>query len=279
MIRNLSLIGGGIDSCIIDIGVSPSYDTVVVMRDSCLLSGFWVRASNTDRCHGIFAHGNGISVKGNKISNGNFGVLSENSGIVLVSNFFMNNKIGMYLYNSNSLLKFNLITTNIFGGVGIDISAFWTIVSSTIDSNHIDLDSEGSKGIWLNSVSKPSIRNNMIVLRDEFSDGYIGGGEDTTKIFNNAVISTGNSSLGIEGFSHLSVAHITSNNLVIGHAESGMTVTAYNSYSTRMSNNLIIGSYYGIDNTGPYVNAHYNNIWRSTINYHGFTADSTNIIS
>ena len=159
MIPGLSLIGAGMDSCVIDGGNILS--SVVINRDSCLLEGFEVISSNFKWCvydsgstgstikfnhfKGIFQNGGGIEIE-------NYDT-SINSNIYIYKNLFNDVTIGIDLFNSDALIRSNLIypyhnsgATLLEYGLAHTFLIFIHMIDSNLICNRMDRDHKCIRG-------------------------------------------------------------------------------------------------------------------------------------
>jgi len=253
MIPGLTLIGAGMDSCLIDTRsmVTPSFWAVSVV-DSCVFENFKILVSNSRMGGGIRAEPGLVKIKFNLILNTSLSCIVNNSNVLIDNNIMIETDEAMFILGL--LFPTNpIISSNYFGVKNIGIS--------------VDI------GISL----KPEIYNNIIVLKDDGAGAYGGGFSDTVKIFNNLIIAEG-SQPHSKGISATGVPHIVRNNLIIGDIKSGISTTSLNSHLVQITNNLIMNARYGIDNsTGTNVTAYYNNAWNNQDSYHDFEPDSTNL--
>ena len=113
MIPGLSLIGAGIDSCIIDtrqLVSSQTYRSVQVL-DSCLFTGFYIKVYfNSYWGYGIDASGKSIVIF-NKISNARRGIINS-SNATISSNTLNAMSVAIELNYSNANAKQNIISTD-----------------------------------------------------------------------------------------------------------------------------------------------------------------------
>uniref|UniRef100_A0A832G8G7 Uncharacterized protein n=1 Tax=Ignavibacterium album TaxID=591197 RepID=A0A832G8G7_9BACT len=288
MIPGLSLIGAGMDSCIVDTrGIASSYYDGVIVKDSCLFKGFQVIATNQIG-NGIKAQGQAfISEKGlitmNKVLDGFLGIYLFDSDITVKNNICLNNGRGIVVDYSNSLVSENFISSNYEGGDrGIEVFDLAHLYSPIITNNYIETNLFG-----ITSILGPrslTITNNIVVVIDP-EGGWginIGTSADTAKVFNNLIMAKEfPTNLGGIGISN--PPRYVYNNLIFGNAESdgtGIGINGTNLNLVKILNNLIVGGQYGIysdNNPSGTVPAYYNNIWMTDIKARGFTLDSTNI--
>jgi hypothetical protein len=251
MIPGLSLIGAGMDSCVIDTRelATPTDFRAVEMDDSCTIKGFNIIVSHNDDGVGIFVWDADVTVKNNKTTNA---------------------FIGIFLYNSNAIINENILT--IVGGAsrGIVLDALTSSYNSIVEKN-LFVQNSGGFGIFPMFDVKPIIRNNTFYLNDEFAHGYYGGASDTVRVYNNLIISED----GWSGLNCTAVPTICTNNFLIGNF-GWRGINAANMNVIR--NNVIINSETGIiQNVGETPIIQHNNSWNNEINYGGFTPDSTNL--
>ncbi len=122
MIPGLSLIGAGTDSCIVDTrNFAVSGSRTIEMKDSCLVKGFYILASNNfDYGYGIYSMGQSGLITLNKFSHANSGIYLYYSNIEIYNNYFTNVRRGISIVNSNSKVRKNdIFTLTETGGSGI----------------------------------------------------------------------------------------------------------------------------------------------------------------
>ncbi|OQY70610.1 MAG: hypothetical protein B6D44_15405, partial [Ignavibacteriales bacterium UTCHB2] len=110
MIPGLSLIGGGMDSCLINFQTTgvPAVEVV----ESCVLKGFKIVVPNTLNTWGIRTNGNSGLITLNKIVNASLGIYVDDSNITIYKNILENIKTyGIWIFNSNSVIRQNVIYT------------------------------------------------------------------------------------------------------------------------------------------------------------------------
>jgi hypothetical protein len=279
MIPGLSLIGAGMDSCVIDTKelISTTGDISVEFFDNCLLKGFKIIcANNTEIGQGIGGSGNQSLITFNLVIDALYGI-SVGSTQTISYNICQNITIGLDLFNSNALIKNNFIfsKTEFESGItGIIIEAFNFNYFPIIDSNYIETI---YYGIWVFFGNKPTITNNTIVLKGEDASGIvISGNSDTVKIFNNKVIAE----IGHIGFNNDLIPILEYNNYLTGNFDDFFNQFAVINVNpnNQIKNNVITNAERGIttiNNPNPIV---YNNdSWSNDDNYWGFTPDSTNL--
>ncbi len=278
MIPGLSLIGAGIDSCVVDSRGFPStINRTIIMKDACLVKGFYIRTTNN------FNYGQGIRAEGqtgliikNKFSHANSGVLLWNSDIIVYENYFFNLRIGVDLYNSNSVIAKNVINTlTESGSHGIFITADNSTYKPIIDSNYINTKSNGiSKG----PGSRLTIRNNEIKLLNGatgiFLHSYF---SDSAWVYNNLIYAE----TGIQGFENIGVPNLQFyNNYLTGNFDDQQNIRyilRIGSY-TNIKNNVVTNGERGVEVWGVQgLQFQFNNVWNNDNNYSGFTPDTTNL--
>lgn len=268
----VSLIGSGIDSCIIDTRalIVSVLDNAIYMNQSSTLMNFTVLVYyDSTKAYGIKAVNN-CKIKHNKIIRCGMAILCYELCEV-EDNFIYSSDSGIYLSNSGAVVKRNVI---VGGSWCIDMNTPYTYYTPIIDSNFID--TYGS-AISNSFGSKPTIRNNFIILRGRSSGGFSNGYADTTKVYNNVVISFDSLELA-EGFHLTGIPHQVFNNTVFGKLKSAFVYTGINSILINLRNNISLLTKYGISSDGGVlVTAKYNNLWKCGVNYIGFTPDSTNL--
>jgi Periplasmic copper-binding protein (NosD) len=267
MIPGLSLIGAGADSCVID-RRSLSVLYAVILAESCVFSGFKLIISNDRNNIGIKSDSvNGI-IESNKILNGHTSISLRQSSSSVRRNIIQNFEVGISLTNSESLIANNQLI-NVKRGILIDAFTgnYYPIVQDNVISCEL-------RGVNIQFNSRPIIRNNIIFLNGDGANGYAGGGSDTAWVYNNLIVSPGNFDF-TRGLSNTIVPTIEFNNFLIGNfTYRGIIAVNFNI----IKNNNIMNSPRGIiqePDDSPVIQ--YNNSWNNTINYAGFTPDSTNL--
>ena len=220
----------------------------------------------------------------NRITNAKFGIILDAtffgiSNITVYHNICNKVNIGIELFNSNSVVRQNIISTDPNSSAaivaGTRIGAFDNTYTPLIDSNFIytiTLHEYSSPryGIYKSVGAKPTIKNNVIILDSLGGIGIQLGYSDSTKIFNNLIYGKG------DGIDNLEVQCLLAyNNYIQGEINIGIQGGPNNI----LKNNVITGAETGIEKwflyDPPIVK--YNNLWNNTVNYSGFTADTTNI--
>ena len=270
MIDGLSLIGAGMDSCVIDtrqLLTMQNYKTII-MEDSCLVTGFYIRSStNFAYGYGIWAVGQSGLITQNKFSEANSGIALRASDVQVYKNYFFNIRRGIDVFTSNSIVRKNeiyILTDQ--AGEGISISAINANYSPIIDSNNI---MSIGDGIEKSLGASPTITNNCIFLIDG-SNGIISGIDGNVKIYNNKIVANS----GYDGiYKNGSVLYVY-NNFITGPFINYGILVSYNN----VKNNIVTGAANGIGADGSSGSSiQYNNAWNNDINYGGFSPDSTNL--
>ncbi|MBK7378270.1 MAG: hypothetical protein IPJ03_04600 [Ignavibacteriales bacterium] len=279
MIPGLSLIGAGMDSCVIDTRefISTTGDISVEFFDNCLVKGFQIIvANNTEVGRGISGSGSTSSlITLNRVTSAKYGIY-VGSNPIIYKNICDNISSGIYVFNSSSLVRSNIVYTDPKSQsaiiAGIRIEAFNNNYYPIIDSNYIV---SSGDGIEKSFGSSPTIKNNVIILYGELANqGIFTSYSDSAQVFNNLVISM-SSSTG-DGIENAAVQNfIANNNYVIGPYRFSAISSGYQSV---INNNVITNSGVGVEFFGDFsITFQYNNSWNNVVNYSGFTADSTNL--
>lgn len=252
MIPGLSLIGGGMDSCIINTEefAVPTDFYAITLKDSCNFSGFQVIVSNETYGTGVL----GIDI------------LDSNSKFS--QNYIRNASTGMWLSNINFS-----VSDNVFSNTNrcIRFDCFTYDYFPVIDNNIILYPS--SQGIFDFQGCQPTITNNIIYLNYKYSRGF----EFIVKTpltANNILIADSDEIL--RGYSFTQDGNVR-NNLLIGHAIGDRAfIFSYGNFQA--INNLIMNTSQGASVYGNIkIHYQYNNLWNVANPYLGFTPDSTNL--
>jgi parallel beta-helix repeat protein len=245
MIPGLSLIGAGMDSCVIDTRslVQPTDFFAVAVYDSCNLQNLNIIVSNEQMGSGIYAGWGTMEVNSVRVENAVYGINSFNANSIIKNNILLNVEEGIeieaFTYNYNPIIENNIIYSN-------------------------------GKGVKISIGTKPTIRNNIIFLDDDFAEGIWGGSPDTLWVYNNLVVAE----YARNGISNAIVSTCI-NNFILGKFwYRGITSSNQNI----IQNNTLINGIVGItkpSNDNPTIK--YNNSWHNDVNYSGFTPDSTNL--
>ena len=272
MIPGLSLIGAGMDSCVIYL--SATGIPAVQIKDTCLLKGFKILLPNTLNTWAIKADTSGVgsTVILNKVVNASLGINVRFSNPLVYNNVFENIKtIGIWLLNSNSVTRRNIIYTdpnsNSGSITGIDIEAFSSNYTPIIDSNYVVTKGDA---IYKFLGANPTIKNNVIKLTNG-GYGILSGIGGTSEIFNNRIVAEE----AYEGiYKNGSIVVVTNNYLSGSFGDYGIFLGA----NDIIKNNVVTDATRGIgvwDIQG--LIAQFNNSWNNGLNYGGFNPDSTNL--
>ena len=253
MIHGLTMIGAGIDSCIIDTRTISQFSdfNAITMKDECIVEGFHIIVRSS--------------------IGGNTGILSipgpEDS--LYFQGKIMNNKISMAGYGIISDNSFLTIKNNIIEDVsyGIDVFGLDTSVLDTIYNNYLFqikyygiLTSLGGRGI---------IFDNFVDMADVLSNGIGIASTGISQIFNNLI--TGNNQT--DGIILNTLPCDVYNNVVDNCGE-GVRFSELEI----VKNNLVLDAQYGYHYFGESSdNLEYNNAWNCDYGYYNFTPDSTNL--
>jgi hypothetical protein len=278
MIPGLSLIGSGTDSCEINTqpyATTTSYRSVVV-DDFCLFKGFKIVVANNTNLGGGIA-GTAISslITENRFTRALYGI-TNGSNATIYKNLIDHISTGMYLVNSNALVRSNTIYTdpNSTAAViaGIRISAFTNSYVPVIDSNYIENDNATGLNIRKDLGSSPVIINNIIILKGIANGAINTGTSGNVRIFNNSIIAI----TGYDGiYSYASDVEII-NNQITGKLTS-YGINNIGPYEIVKNNNVTkVGKGIGVSLNQNLIIQN-NNSWNNTINYGGFTPDTTNL--
>lgn len=282
MIPGLSLIGAGMDSCIIDtrnLVTSQNYNSVII-ADSCLLTGFHIYIYHTSlwgRVNAAVSGGTGNNTfTHNMVSNASVGIVTGLNSFIY-KNIFNNVSTGGEINNSNAVFRNNTVFTDPNSQAtliaGVDVTGFNSDYIPIIDSNYIQTNKFGTRGIDKGFGSSPIIKNNIIIMK-RGERGIFAGASDSTMIFNNLIYAES----GVEGIRSTSIPFLkVYNNYVSGNLGTGIFVSPE---PNDVKNNIVTHTNTGITKGGTQPNPliQYNNVWNtSTINYYNFTPDSTNL--
>jgi hypothetical protein len=267
MIVGLSLIGAGTDSCIVDSRSFPPQGLhTIEVADNCLLKGFYIRTSNDfNYGYGVYTIGQNGLITGNKFSNANSAIALWESNIVVYKNYCFDVRRGVSIFNSNSIVRKNeIFTLSESIGAGIFIEAFFNNYNPIIDSNYIETK---SRGIDKSFGARPTIKNNVIIFRPYGGTAIFLSTSDSTRVFNNLMISSKISNYGVQ---YLQII----DNYISGLTAIGMEIGSYNF----VKNNVVTKTVTGVEVAGTQnLVFQYNNIWDNETNYSGFTADTSNL--
>ena len=277
MIAGLSLIGAGMDSCVIDtrdLATTQNFKALVI-TNNCLINGFKFLISHTpDKGIGIAGTGNvGNSlITLNSFITGYEGIYLGGSPMIYKNNF-SDVSIGVEFFNSNGIVRSNIISTSSNSQIavvaGIYLQAFDNSYSPLIDSNYIEVNKY--YGIYKSFGTRPIIINNIMKLKGVGATGILMG-YDSIFYKNNLIWAE----VGFRGIDHRGYNSEIINNTITGNFNesilelSGDNIVKNNSITEGNSSGVFVWS-----NSGLVFQ--YNNVWNNAINYSGFAPDSTNI--
>ncbi len=267
MIDGLSLIGAGMDSCIVDSRTFPlTNNRTITMQNACLVKGFYVCTSNNfDYGRGIYTEGQIGLITENKFSNSNTGVNVWNANVTVYKNYFFNIRFGIQAHNSNSLIRKNLIVQDEEGNTGIRVEGFSSYYTPVIDSNY--LENIFDTGIDKSLGASPIIKNNIIKVSSTGININAGG---TSQILNNLIINARYAGIYNNAITNL----LLYNNYVKGTSDSyGIKAGS----SSIIKNNVITNTTSGISKWDDNPIIQYNNSWNNITNYDGVIPDTTNL--
>ena len=253
MIPGLSLIGAGMDSCVIDMTNRTNYVTAVEMKDSCFLQGFNIR----------FCYICPPGVRGLGI-NMDFSQDTVKGCIVRYNKIDYSNE-GIWVTEGN--ISHNIINQAVFAVTCATLEEQGNYIAD-IDSNFISF---YFTGIKCASYTKINSRNNIFLIEaNNYTDGRVLYNDilsqnTQTNFSNNNILKSTNEIIFQRGISNAFPGNFTNNQFLTKYENVFYTAPA------TIKNNNIIGSLNGIygDTTG----VKYNNFWK-VINY---PRDSTNI--
>ncbi len=283
MIPGLSLIGAGMDSCIIDTRALVNSNGFISMdvADSCLLKGFQILVfTSSTKGYGIAVRGQSTVIL-NKVNSAWYGMYIGYTGMktpLIYNNHIVSVNFGAQIYNSNSVLMGNNFFTDpsSLSSKGIIIDSDNPTYCPVINSNYIEVN-EGDFGIKVSYGTKPTISNNTIILKDPNAIGIqTGFASDTTKIFNNLIIAEN----GYKGIGNTNVVALEYNNYLTGNFDDNfheVYAIRATSNSNIIKNNIVTNVPRGIEQpSGVTATIKYNDSWNNGKNYSGVN-DTTNI--
>jgi hypothetical protein len=247
MIPGLSLIGAGMDSCVIDTRelVYPGFQALIV-PDMGIVKYFRFLISNDGIGAGVYTDAESGEISHNYFFNPSLGVALDNTSVLLESNFFISTKNGAF-------------------GLGLITPSNPKIYGNFIEST------ENCISFSVGSDIKPEIFNNIFILQDDFSAAYAGTNQDTVKIFNNLVIAEGDLPNAV-GISLSNVPTICAHNYTFGKIGTGIIAGREDFLMNNVVENGFTGYYLG--DTFQFTN---NNAWQNINNYSPDNIDSTNL--
>ncbi|MBL1213946.1 MAG: hypothetical protein HND52_11365 [Ignavibacteriae bacterium] len=247
MTPNISLIGSGIDSCVIDTrGLTLPQFRAVIIKDSCLVEGFQIVVHyNTENFAGIYGNGVGKEtvIRNNLIKDCTIGISFIQTSALVQDNIIRNTRDGIQIFpvfsDEYPIVERNYISDSEFG-----ISVEWPL-KPTITNNTIYFQ-EGFSGIKVFAPESSFCANNIVIV-EQAVDGI--SYEDTNgPFFNNAVI--GNCSFQAMRFWKPNEIY----NNIVADGDRGIEV---------------------VDNEGVVIQ--YNNVWNMNTPYINYSPDSTNL--
>ena len=247
--QGITLLGSGIDSCIIDTREIKTLDIhirAVKIQSDCMMKGFYIVVNTPDSGIGIFGQAERVVIENNKITDAATGIYPGDSDILIKNNIFSDVQRAVFL-ESSTRVRVQVIAENM-----MNVSMY---------------------GVHISFGTKPIIRNNIIHVHslEHYGSAYQGGGSDTAKVFNNLIVTEQE----MWGMSCGVVPTLIYNNLLIG----SFTYRAISTFNyNEIKNNVIMNSPKGIaTDTGEKPVIQYNNVWNVDQKYKGFTPDSTNL--
>ncbi len=246
MIPGLSLIGSGMDSCIIDsreFPLSTPYSTIRAFSDSKII-GFKLFFYDQQNGAGISLFGGNNIIKFNSINLALNGIIEREAGInIIENNYIIKVDKGVNSSFTNSLISNNIIINPFSSG-------FWAGLNSRCKYYNNIVLYPVYDGFWSGQSYKSSLKNNLFIFKvipGRYSQNTAIGAFSGDTVINNVVIGR-----WYEGYS--GSGSVIKNN----HIEGTQRAAFYYTY-------------------GPPLVFQYNNLWRNEINYINFTGDSTNI--
>ncbi len=226
MRHGLTLIGAGMDSCIIDtrtIAAPPSYYTVT-MKDECLIEGFHIIAlSNQGGTFGISCYpgpSDSLYFQGkiinNKISQAGDGISSQNAFLTIKNNIFEDVGRGIDVSALDTSVLDSIYNNYLFQiksmGISTDLGCRALILNNYIQLGSTNL----PRGIGIASAGESKIYNNLIVaLNGSTNRTGIALNYLLNDIFNNFIFLKPNQSNNNSGI-RLGPSSNVRNNQVIG---------------------------------------------------------------
>jgi hypothetical protein len=246
MIPGLTLIGAGMDSCVIDTRefplTSPFYS--IQTEDSCNFSGF-----------GVYTY---------DVNNGT-GIRQKNSNVKFCSIQYAASGITI----NTGFDKKPLVTNNFILEVSDGIKTFF---AQSIVSGNIIYPKEDGLVSQINSA--PTYVNNIIVFDNLMSLAGFADFLDFISIVKNNLFLKVSGSGGAYGMNSYEDTLI--NNIVIGEWGSGI-FTAGSDIRNNHIENTQTGLFYDVGSGLPEPDFHYNNLWQNQANFQNVSADTTNI--
>jgi len=249
MIDGLTLIGAGMDSCVIDTRGFTGTVWSIQTRNYCVLEGFRIISSD------------GFSSTGTAV------FMQQSASTTVVKNKIESASIGIQHSNEKCLIEQNVMTNVDYGIYSWDYlgTPFGELL---IAQNYINAE---EKCLYLHSPNdiRLFIRNNLLFTRGVGIEEY-GISVDTVKMYNNLVSAA-------SGIFTLNNIYEIINNYVTSHPYlGGYGIVAFES---TVKNNVVTDFNTGIFrgwNNYP-ITMQYNNLWENQINYDNVIPDSTNL--
>ncbi len=238
---NITLLGAGMDSCIIngDVPSEPQY--IVYGADSSVVEGFHVigRDTGDEGGVGIYSTLRHKRISNNKITNCWIGIFAGKYGMVVDNNISSYNTVGISTgFAGDGLIMNNTITHNELG-INLFYGSGYSIVKNIISYSGYD------KPISGHIMDSLLIQNNLITdMSTEFSFPAI--------------------YLSNHGASKVMAAN---NTLCVDEKYGGIFISKINS---DIKNNIIANTSCAVKADSPscYVTASYNDLWNNTQNYY-----------
>ena len=252
MIPGLSLIGAGMDSCIIDTRELANIGFAVQVTDSCSLSGFQTHTTTDMTQIGIVVYDFGINfttaiIEYNMIKNASEGISVRTSSLGFDDHY-------------------KVVRQNIIADVRDGIRSDQT---NPIITENIIYPQED--GLVSQIISLPTYINNIIVFDDVIGATGFENYGGSSKLENNLFYGRGN-------FGFWTFGDSIKNNVVFG--EGGNWGVGFFGADSDVKNNHVenieTGLYYYNEGGTPPI-YQYNNMWNNEINFENFTPDTTNI--
>ena len=249
MIPGLSLIGAGMDSCIIDmVALSPSQPTAITMKDSCLLSGFQL----------LFDSATPYSGTGVYVQDSSKGCVINNNAILYADN-------GIWVTEGNIIN--NTILKSTFGIIGV-VNDFSRQYIAHIDSNYISFFYKGIRALD-NTIFEA--KDNLFKAEDINGEAYVLSvdllSNSTFNVFsNNNIAKSAYDIIYNRAILNAYPGDFTNNQFLIKYS----TLFYNSSPSASFKNNNVINSVNASNGTGI---IRYNNFWKVS----SYPQDTTNI--
>jgi hypothetical protein len=265
----MTLLGSGIDSCIIDTRDFPNKPPTfraVGIYDSCTISGFHIIVSEMEN-NGEFI-GGGIKIRRFE------GNISRN--VIIENNRISNSKTAITNLWNEVKIRNNIINNAVFA---IDVAELGDGLSTLIENNIILLSNfSAHTGIYIQFGSPLlHIVNNLIAITNsEKMTGIFTVSGDSCYIANNTILYLAEPRLVLYGINAYVGKRKILNNVIYGDfITNGIQVLD----NEIVKNNTLTGSTKGVTAYGAVSNLiyQYNNVWDVNVTYSGFIPDTTNI--